>query len=125
MPALPGHTSEQRTGNKPKNNPLTGKAPYKFESGFLQRRVSCKPDFLVEICHDQRNPGQSELATMYAEILTPISLFAAYAETNEVFRVRFFGALQFTNCFTFQPPGPPRLDAELATRPLHDCPIPG
>src|SRR6516162_7622902 len=30
--------SEQRTANKPKDH-LTGKAPYKFESGFLQRRV--------------------------------------------------------------------------------------
>src|SRR5205814_6751114 len=36
--------SEQRTGNKTKNNHLTGKAPYKFESGFLQRRVSCEPE---------------------------------------------------------------------------------
>ena len=39
MLALPGHTSEQRTGNKTKNNHLTGKAPYKFESGSLQGRV--------------------------------------------------------------------------------------
>src|SRR5690242_20256939 len=31
--------SEQRTGNKTKNNHLTGKAPYKFESAFLQRTV--------------------------------------------------------------------------------------
>src|SRR5712671_5173909 len=31
--------SEQRTGNKTKNNHLTGKAPYKFESALLQRRV--------------------------------------------------------------------------------------
>jgi hypothetical protein len=37
MLALPGHTSEQRTGNKTKNNHLTGKAPYKFESTSLQR----------------------------------------------------------------------------------------
>jgi hypothetical protein len=29
---------------------------------------------------------------MFAEILTSISLFAAYAETNEVSWVRFFGA---------------------------------
>src|SRR5205823_11211135 len=34
--------SEQRTGNKPKHD-LTGKAPYRFESGFLQRRVHCEP----------------------------------------------------------------------------------
>ena len=35
--------SEQRTLSKTQNNHLTGKAPYKFESGFLQRRVSDKP----------------------------------------------------------------------------------
>src|ERR1700730_12118086 len=35
--------SEQRTLSKTQNNHLTGKAPYKFESGFLQRRVSCEP----------------------------------------------------------------------------------
>src|SRR5947209_7598476 len=27
------------------NNRLTGKAPYKFESGLLQQRVWCEPDF--------------------------------------------------------------------------------
>jgi hypothetical protein len=32
--------SEQRTLSKTQNNHLTGKAPYKFESGLLQRRVS-------------------------------------------------------------------------------------
>jgi hypothetical protein len=31
--------SEQRTLSKTKTTPLTGKAPYKFESVFLQRRV--------------------------------------------------------------------------------------
>src|SRR5882757_7281654 len=36
--------SEQRTLSKTENNHLTGKAPYKFEYGFLQRRVSCEPD---------------------------------------------------------------------------------
>src|SRR6202035_4967615 len=45
MLALPGHTSEQRTLSKAKNNRLTGKAPYKFESIALQRGVSCEPDF--------------------------------------------------------------------------------
>jgi hypothetical protein len=30
---------------KTKNNHLTGKAPYKFESCFLQRRVQREPDF--------------------------------------------------------------------------------
>jgi len=30
---------------KTKNNDLTGKAPYKFESAFLQRGVTCEPDF--------------------------------------------------------------------------------
>src|ERR1700738_4402278 len=46
MLALPGHTSEQRTLSKTQNNHLTGKAPYKFESISLQRRVHCEPDFL-------------------------------------------------------------------------------
>ncbi len=31
--------SEQKTGSTTQNNRLTGKAPYRFESGFLQRRV--------------------------------------------------------------------------------------
>src|SRR6202035_1986828 len=35
--------SEQRTLSKTQNNHLTGKAPYKFESAFLQRRVSNEP----------------------------------------------------------------------------------
>src|ERR1700720_1000309 len=35
--------SEQRTLSKAKNNRLTGKAPYKFESCFLQRGVQCEP----------------------------------------------------------------------------------
>ena len=34
--------SEQRTDNNPKNH-LTGKAPYRFESVFLQRRVRSEP----------------------------------------------------------------------------------
>jgi hypothetical protein len=36
-----------RTKNqqKPKTNSLTGKAPYKFESGFLQWRVGSELDF--------------------------------------------------------------------------------
>ena len=37
--------SEQRTLSKTQNNHLTGKAPYKFESASLQRRVRCEPDF--------------------------------------------------------------------------------
>src|SRR5437868_3357122 len=36
--------SEQRTDYK--NDCLTGKAPYRFESLFLQRRVSCEPVLL-------------------------------------------------------------------------------
>src|ERR1700730_1678783 len=36
--------SEQRTLSKTQNNHLTGKAPYKFESTSLQRRVQCQPD---------------------------------------------------------------------------------
>ena len=35
--------SEQRTGKNPNLNSLTGKAPYKFESIFLQRCVSHEP----------------------------------------------------------------------------------
>src|SRR5438477_10336371 len=34
--------SEQRTLSKTQNNHLTAKAPYKFESVFLQRRVGCE-----------------------------------------------------------------------------------
>src|SRR5439155_24409858 len=36
-----------RTKNRQqtKNDCLTGKAPYRFESVFLQRRVHCEPDF--------------------------------------------------------------------------------
>src|SRR5580692_9337244 len=37
--------SEQRTLSKTQNNHLTGKAPYKFESISLQRRVYCELDF--------------------------------------------------------------------------------
>src|SRR6201984_3242591 len=36
--------SEQRTLSKTKNNRLTGKAPYKFESTSLQRRVGRIPN---------------------------------------------------------------------------------
>ena len=43
MLALPGHTSEQRTGNKPKRL-LTGRAPYRFESISLQQRVCTEPE---------------------------------------------------------------------------------
>jgi hypothetical protein len=42
--ALPGHTSEQRTLSKTQNNHLTGKAPYKFEPGLLQRGGRCELD---------------------------------------------------------------------------------
>src|SRR5438132_8130759 len=35
--------SEQRTLSKTQNNHLTGKAPYRFESCFLQQRVRCEP----------------------------------------------------------------------------------
>src|ERR1700720_269188 len=35
--------SEQRTLSKTQNNHLTGKAPYKFESAFLHRRIQCEP----------------------------------------------------------------------------------
>jgi hypothetical protein len=54
---------------KTKNNHLTGKAPYKFESTSLQRRVKCEPDFLDQVQHAPRgffpllNGG--ELAIVY------------------------------------------------------------
>src|SRR6516164_2540265 len=38
--------SEQRTANKPKDH-LTGKAPYRFESASLQRRVRVSGDFAL------------------------------------------------------------------------------
>ena len=41
--------SEQKTVSATQNNHLTGKAPYKFESISLQRRVSCEPDFLDQV----------------------------------------------------------------------------
>jgi hypothetical protein len=45
MLALPGHTSEQRTG-KNQNNSLKGKTPYKFlyagPAGLHGRQVECK-----------------------------------------------------------------------------------
>ena len=37
--------SEHRTLSKTQNNHLTGKAPYKFESGLLQRGVSNEPSW--------------------------------------------------------------------------------
>ena len=51
--------SEQRTLSKTQNNHLTGKAPYKFESGLLQRRVAELPTgiWLVKIfASGDRNP---------------------------------------------------------------------
>src|SRR3984893_8787663 len=41
--------SEQRTISKTQNNHLTGKAPYKFESGLLQQGVCCEPASLHQI----------------------------------------------------------------------------
>src|SRR6266403_6187437 len=41
--------SEQRTLSKTQNNHLTGKAPYKFESAFLQRGVACEPEDDIDI----------------------------------------------------------------------------
>src|SRR5690349_24588584 len=35
--------SEQKTVSTTQNNRLTGKAPYRFESCFLHRRVRCEP----------------------------------------------------------------------------------
>src|SRR5207249_9069791 len=37
--------SEQRTLSKTKTTPLTGKAPYRFESISLQRGVTREPEF--------------------------------------------------------------------------------
>src|SRR6266550_5597499 len=36
--------SEQKTVSTTQNNRLTGKAPYRFESSSLQRRVRCELD---------------------------------------------------------------------------------
>ena len=44
--------SEQKTVSTTQNNRLTGKAPYKFESISLQRRVRCEPDFLDHVGAD-------------------------------------------------------------------------
>src|ERR1700719_2641204 len=41
--------SEQKTVSTTQNNRLTGKAPYKFESISLQRRVRCEPQFSGQI----------------------------------------------------------------------------
>src|SRR5437588_8815668 len=41
--------SEQRTLSKTQNNHLTGKAPYKFESVFLQQRVTYEPENDIDI----------------------------------------------------------------------------
>src|ERR1700751_4383331 len=50
--------SEQRTLSKTQNNHLTGKAPYKFESGSLQRGIrnepcGCQATRLEEHCRNQ------------------------------------------------------------------------
>ena len=45
---------------KTKNNHLTGKAPYKFESPFLQRGVSCEPDFWAEPRGTTRQPQSAQ-----------------------------------------------------------------
>src|ERR1700720_1428818 len=39
-----GFPAPNKEPAKTKNHHLTGKAPYKFESGFLQRRAYCEPD---------------------------------------------------------------------------------
>src|SRR5437868_1394487 len=46
--------SEQKTVSTTQNNRLTGKAPYKFESPFLQRRV-CEPSVPAKK-HGGRHP---------------------------------------------------------------------
>src|SRR5436853_1532424 len=50
--------SEQRTLSKTQNNHLTGKAPYKFESTLLQRRVISEP----RERSPSFNPGQTATA---------------------------------------------------------------
>src|SRR5437588_5430398 len=50
--------SEQRTGAKRKRH-LTGKAPYRFESGFLQQRIS------NELCTTPRLP-EMEIVPLYS-----------------------------------------------------------
>jgi hypothetical protein len=48
--------------NKTKNNYLTRKAPYKFESGSLQRRVRCEPDI-----RSRRNSSPTTVAAALDE----------------------------------------------------------
>src|SRR5882757_9727478 len=59
--------SEQRTLSKTQNNHLTGKAPYKFESGLLQRRVTCEP----------RRPGARSAGARYRWYAQPAHLTRA------------------------------------------------
>ena len=47
-----GFCDEQRTCNN-QNDYLTGKAPYRFESGSIQRRVTCEPKFRFSARHRQ------------------------------------------------------------------------
>src|ERR1700720_3638683 len=84
--------SEQRTLSKTQNNHLTGKAPYKFESGFLQRRV-CKPS--VPLDHHARggissNPRRGDAdAVLLPEQLTG---FDGFGETDDPLRRKHFSS---------------------------------
>ena len=54
MLALAGHTSEQRTLSKTKNNRLTGKAPYKSAGGIPSRASA---DGCAGIWDDENRPS--------------------------------------------------------------------
>src|ERR1700730_4013594 len=65
--------SEQRTLSKTQNNHLTGKAPYKFESVFLQRRV-CKPSVPRESRNNLTEPCARGIANGHgAHVVKPRS----------------------------------------------------
>src|SRR6266404_3264764 len=59
--------SEQRTLSKTQNNHLTGKAPYKFESPLLQRRVRGERDFLGIAYVDVRNSRRRRSPRLIAQ----------------------------------------------------------
>jgi hypothetical protein len=62
------YTFEQRTGKKPKNDYLTGKAPYKFESASLQRGVRNEPSPEVMLV----SPIFRDLPILLGRVRTPV-----------------------------------------------------
>jgi hypothetical protein len=60
-----GFPAPNKEPAKTKNHHLTGKAPYKFESISLHRRVRCEPDFLNR---GAENIAERDSVTHYAQI---------------------------------------------------------